>query len=138
VSDDDLYSDVPESDESIKWVRRPTNTRTIRSSHAYKTAHDQYRIECMVRRQPDGSVGDPCCICVDGNGEPQRIDYGLAYPHPLSWSLEHHISVKDHPELLLEKNNWGSAHFACNSMKGPDELITNSDLGVPSEDWEAL
>lgn len=132
MSDDDLYSDVPESDDSIKWVRRPTNTRTIRSSHAYKTAHDQYRIECMVRRQPDGSVGDPCCICTE------RIDYGLAYPHPLSWSLEHHISVKEHPEFLLARENFGSAHFACNSMKGPDELITNSDLGVPSENWEAL
>jgi len=131
VSDEAAFLDTPETDESIVWVRKPVSKR-LRSSHEYRTAHDQYRTQCMLARQPDGSAGDPCCICTE------PIDYGLIYPHPLSWSLEHYLSVKDHPELLLDKNNWGSAHFICNSLKGPDELQTNSDLGVPSEDWEAL
>jgi hypothetical protein len=122
-----LYSDVPETDASIKWVRRPVNTRTIRSSQEYKAGREQYRAQCAVHRNPDGSVGAPCVI----DGEP--IDYSLQYPHPLSWSLEHIVSVKDRPELLMDRNNWASAHFGCNSMKGPDELVP--DTGEPSEDW---
>jgi len=123
----DLYDDVPETDTSITWVQRPVNTRTIRSDHAYKTMREQYRIECMVRRQPDGSKGDPCCRCTE------RIDYSLQYPHPFSWSLEHIIKVADRPELLLDRNNWSSAHFGCNSMNGPDDHV--ADTGEPSEDW---
>jgi hypothetical protein len=124
---DALYSDTPETDTSIKWVKRPVNTRTIRSTHEYKKAHDAYRTECAVARQPDGTAGAPCIICTE------RIDYQLAYPHPRSWSLEHIVSVKDHPELLLDRNVWASAHFMCNSMKGPEELV--ADTGEPSEDW---
>lgn len=131
----DFLDDTPETDDSIEWVRRPVNTRTIRSTHEYKTGREQYRIECQVRRQPDGTKGDPCVICVDQgiNDGHERINYSLQYPHPYSWSLEHPISVKEHPELLMERNNWASAHFACNSMKGPDELI--ADTGEPSEEW---
>jgi len=54
---DDLYNDTVETDASIKWVRRPTNTRTVRSNHEYKTARDAYRAQCAVRRQPDGTAG---------------------------------------------------------------------------------
>jgi hypothetical protein len=127
MNDEDLYSDVPETDNTIKWVHRPVNTRTIRSSQEYKAGRDQYRAKCAVQRNPDGSIGAPCVI----DGEP--IDYNLQYPHPLSWSLEHTIAVKDHPELLMDRNNWASAHFACNSMKGPEQLVP--DTGEPSEDW---
>jgi hypothetical protein len=123
----DPFDDVPETDKTIAWVRRPVNTRTIRSNYQYQTMREQYRIECQLHRQADGSKGDPCVICTE------RIDYALAYPHPLSWSLEHLISVKERPELLLAKNNWASAHFGCNSMKGPEELI--ADTGDPSEEW---
>ena len=127
MSDRDAYADTPETDDSIKWVRRPVNTRTIRSTTEYKQQRAQYRAKCAVARNPDGSTGAPCII----DGEP--IDYNLQYPHPLSWSLEHLISVKDHPELLLDQNNWASSHFACNSMRGPEELVP--DTGEPSEDW---
>ena len=123
----DFLDDTPETDDSIHWVRRPVNTRTIRSDHRYKTMREQYRLECAVRRQPDGTKGDPCVIC----GEP--VDYALQYPHPFSWTLEHLIPVKDRPELLLDKNNWGSAHHGCNSMRGPEELV--ADTGEPSELW---
>ena len=124
---DEVFDDTPEGDASIKWVRRPVNTRTIRSTHEYKTQRAQYRNRCAVARQPDGTHGNPCVICTE------PIDYRLTYPHPLSWSLEHTISVKDRPELLLDKSGWASAHFGCNSMKGPDELVP--DTGEPSEDW---
>ena len=123
----DFLDDTPETDDSIHWVRRPVNTRTIRSDHRYKTMREQYRLECAVRRQPDGTKGDPCVVCTE------RIDYGLAYPHPLSWSLEHLIKVSERPELLLDKNNWASAHFGCNSMNGPDPTVP--DTGDPSEVW---
>jgi hypothetical protein len=123
----DIFEDTPETDESIAWVKRPVNTRTIRSTHEYKTAREQYRLKCSVHRQPDGTKGDPCVIC----GE--RVDYNLRYPHPFSWSLEHLISVKDRPDLLLDENNWASAHFGCNSMKGDEELVP--DTGSPSELW---
>ena len=79
-----------------------------------------------MHRQPDGSIGDPCVIC----GYP--IDYALPYPHPKSWSLEHPATVKDHPEWLPDENNWASAHWDCNSMKGTEKLV--ADTGVPSED----
>jgi hypothetical protein len=121
------FDDTPETDATIKWVRRPVNTRTIRSTHEYKTGRDQYRERCAVQRNPDGSTGAPCIICTE------PISYSLVYPHPLSWSLEHTVSVQDHPELLMDRNGWGSAHFSCNSMKGPDELPP--DTGIPSEDW---
>jgi hypothetical protein len=127
MTDESAYIDVPEADPSIKWVRRPVNTRTIRSTNEYKQARDQYRAQCAVQRNSDGSTGAPCVICAE------RIDYALQYPHPLSFSLEHLISVKDRPELLLDKNNWASSHFGCNSMRGPDELIP--DTGEPSEQW---
>lgn len=121
------FDDTPETDTSIKWARRPVNTRTIRSTHEYRTGRDQYRAQCAVHRNPDGTMGSYCII----DGEP--IDYNLQYPHPLSWSLEHLISVKEHPELLMDRNNWASAHFGCNSMKGPEELVL--DTGEPSEEW---
>jgi hypothetical protein len=123
----DFLDDTPETDDTIQWVRRPVNTRTIRSNHEYKTAREQYRMLCSVRRQPDGTKGDPCTICTE------PIDYQLTYPHPLSWSLEHLIKVSERPELLLDKNNWGSAHFSCNSMNGPDDTVP--DTGVASEIW---
>jgi hypothetical protein len=127
VSDDELYSDVPETDTTIKWVKRPVNTRTIRSTQEYKAGRDQYRARCAVQHNPDGTIGAPCVICTE------PIDYNLVYPHPLSWSLEHIVAVKDRPELLMDRNNWASAHFGCNSMRGPEELVP--DTGVPSEDW---
>ena len=127
MSDSDIFSDTPETDSTIARVRQPVNNRKIRSNHTYKTMREQYRVECQVRRQADGSKGDPCVIC----REP--INYDYAYPHPLSWSLEHTISVKDRPDLLLDKNNWASAPGLCNSLKGPDELVP--DTGEPSMDW---
>jgi hypothetical protein len=121
------FADTPETDATIKWVRRPVNTRTIRSTTEYKAGREQYRAQCAVARNPDGSTGAPCIICHE------RIDYHLKYPHPLSWSLEHIVSVKDHIELLMDRTVWASAHFSCNSMKGPEELAP--DTGEPSEDW---
>ena len=63
----------------------------------------------------------------------EPINYSLTYPHPKSWSLEHTVSVKEHPELLMDRGNWASAHFDCNSVKGTEELTL--DTGVPSESW---
>lgn len=123
----DLYNDVPEGDDTIKWARKAVNTRTIRSSHEYKVAHDAYRLQCATHRQPDGTLGDPCIRCVE------PIDYNLQYPHPRSWSLEHLIPVSERPELLLDRNNFASAHFACNSVAGDSEI--ESDLGEISEEW---
>lgn len=129
------WDDTPETDDTIAFVRRPVNTREIRKSHEYKVARDRYRAKCAVRRQPDGSLGDPCVICLTlgVTGGAERIDYNLVYPHPKSWSLEHTVSVNDHPEWLLDENNFASAHWDCNSMKGTEELVP--DTGVASEDW---
>jgi hypothetical protein len=126
--DEDAYLDTIESDDTVQLVRkRPGNLRTIRSSREYKKAHDTYRRKCAAHRQPDGTLGDPCVICTE------PIDYSLKYPNGKSWSLEHPLSVKDNPQLLLDSHNWESAHFDCNSLKGADELV--ADTGVPSEDW---
>lgn len=124
---DDAFFDTPETDNSIKWAKRPVNTRDLRKTHEYQTAHDAYRRECAAHRQPDGTYGDPCIRC----SEP--IDYNLHHPHPLAWSLEHKIPVEERPDLLLDKNNFASAHFGCNSMYGPTRV--ESDIGTPSEEW---
>lgn len=128
--DDSLYQDTPESDDSIKLLRQrpPKETnRNIRSSHEYKVAHDAYRQQCATQHQPDGTLGDPCIRCQE------PIEYHLQYPHPRSWSLEHLIPVSERPELLLDRNNFGSAHNLCNSIAGDTEI--ESDLGEPSEIW---
>lgn len=122
-----LYEDTPEGDNSIKWVRKAVNTRTIRSSHEYKVFHDAYRLECATRRQPDGTHGDPCIRCEE------PINYSLQYPHPRSWSLEHLIPVSERPELLLDRNNAASSHLTCNSVAGDAEI--ESELGDLSEVW---
>jgi hypothetical protein len=129
----DLYDDVPET-EPVRakpaFAQGRPNTRAIRSSHRYQTMHDQYREQCAVQRNPDGSIGAPCWL----DGEP--INYALRYPHPRSWSLDHAITVADRPDLLLDVTNWRPAHFDCNSYRNQGEQPGGG--GVPSEDWDAV
>lgn len=129
-AEESLYSDVPATDETVKAGQKKRNDavpRDIRSTHEYKIIREQFRKACAARRQSDGSYGDPCIH----DGEP--IDYSLQYPHPMSWSLEHVIPVSDRIELLLDPNNFASAHFVCNSVNGNKGI--ESEIGVPSEDW---
>lgn len=125
TAEDDVWSDVPETDETIQWPKKAVDTRKLRSDRVYRELQKRYRFECANRWQADGSVGDPCVRC----GEP--IDYQLKFPHPLSWSLEH---LTPDPALFLSKNNWGSSHFGCNSVAGQTQVDTG-DIGTPSKAW---
>lgn len=61
------------------------------------------------------------------------IDYKLAYPHPYSWSLDHAITVKERPDLLLDPLNFRHSHHDCNQQRGTDD--PKLDIGEPSEVW---
>lgn len=118
---DAYYDDTLESDPRI---RRPNvDVNAIRSSRVYRNARAEYRRECAVRRAP-------CIVCAE------PINYGLKYPNPYSWSLEHLKALKHHPELALDRRNWGSSHLTCNRWKASEEFPeVENELGVASEEW---
>ncbi|OBJ53724.1 hypothetical protein [Mycobacterium asiaticum] len=128
ASDAGVWDDTPETDETIVWPKKAFDSRKLRSDRVYRELQKRYRFECANRWQADGSLGEPCIRC----HEP--IDYQLRFPHPLSWSLEHLVPVTENPALALDRNNFASSHFGCNSVHGATRVDT-SDIGVPSKDW---
>lgn len=125
----DVYEDTP---ESAPVVRTPAQLgaaeiRRIRSSHQYQDAVARFRFECEHHRNEDGTTGARCWL----DGDP--IDYRLRSPHPLSWSCDHAIPVKERPDLMLDPNNFRPSHLDCNCRRGTDEPAL--DLGEPSEVW---
>lgn len=61
------------------------------------------------------------------------IDYALKYPHPFSWSLDHAVTVKERPDLLMDRENFRHSHHDCNQIRGTDE--PSIDIGKPTESW---
>jgi 5-methylcytosine-specific restriction endonuclease McrA len=118
----DIYDDTPETAPKIKSTlpSKKAAIRKARSSSEYQTARDHYRNHAQ-------SQHEQCWLC----GEP--INYQLKFPHPRSWSLDHLIPITDNPRLILEPNNFRSAHLDCNRHRGSE--APPSELGVPSERW---
>jgi hypothetical protein len=61
------------------------------------------------------------------------IDYRQPYPHPQGFELDHIITVKDRPDLLMDPLNFGASHHSCNQERGTDDPPLH--LGEPSEVW---
>ena len=129
MSIDDIYADTPESEP--KYYRPPNPkaaaNKALRDSDDFRKARKLYLQYAKTVHNRDGVKGEKCWLC----GNP--IDYRLKYPHPLSWSLEHAITIKENPALALNPSNFRSAHLDCNRRRGSDE--PGIDLGVPSEIW---
>jgi hypothetical protein len=130
--DSDFYDDTPEGEtldlrpEHMVWSEGRWRELTAadvapsRQSQEYRKAREEYRHECAER-------GDPCWLCT------KPIDYRLPWPHPDSWSLDHKLTVKERPDLFMDRGNWASSHLDCNLRRGTDE--PHLDLGEPSEVW---
>jgi hypothetical protein len=99
----------------------------MRSSLEYQKPREEYRYRAEHHRNPDGTTGEPCWLCLG------PIDYRLKFPHPRSWSLDHAVPVKDNPALMLNASNFRSAHLDCNNHRQTDE--PRIELGEPSEVW---
>ena len=124
-----IYDDTPETAPKHKSAItiNAANIRATRTSGEYQRGRDQYLQRARNQHNKDGTTGAACWLC----GEP--IDYQLKFPHPQSWSLDHAIPIKHNPRLMLEPNNFRSAHLHCNNNRGTDTPA--ADLGQPSENW---
>ena len=126
----DELDDTPESAPPVPRTAASINAskiRSLRESPQYKARKKDFRDECARFRSPEGVVGKPCWLC--GNA----IDYKLAYPHPLSWSVDHILTAKERPDLLMDVSNWAASHLDCNIRRGSDAPVL--DIGQPSEVW---
>ena len=123
-----VYDDTPETAPVVRTALgiRTANIRAIRSSHEYQVAREKYHFQAEHRRV-GRKVGEPCWLCSED------IDYRPKYPHPRSWSLDHAVTVKDNPSLMLDPANFRSSHKECNEVRGTDEPAL--DLGHPAEVW---
>jgi hypothetical protein len=126
----DEYADTPETAPVVargKSAIRATEAKALRRSPQFKRMKSEFRAACSRKRWPDGGVGEPCWLCGD------KIDYRLDYPHPYSWSLDHAITVKENPGLVMDPLNFRSSHLDCNIGRGTDD--PKMDIGTPSETW---
>lgn len=86
-----------------------------------KDSAKQQRCAAIVR-----SWRRPCCIC----GE--RIDYGLRWPNPRSFSVQHLIPRSVRPDLTFDVLNMDAAHLDCNKSQGTRPIVTER---VTSRRW---
>ena len=124
--DENLLNDTQETAPSApkgKTSLRAAEINQLRHSPQYKRLRTEFRAACAWKR-PDR---EPCWLC-NGN-----IDYQLKHPHPYAWSLDHAVTVKENPDLMLDPLNFRAAHSDCNIGRGTDDPPI--DLGVPSEVW---
>ncbi len=124
------FLDTPETAPVVPRTQRSIDAekvRELRNSPVFKKLKDSFRAECARQRNLDGSVGAPCWLC---NGD---INYKLQYPHPYSWSLDHAVTVKENPNLLMDRENFRASHLDCNIARGTDDPPI--DIGKPSEMW---
>jgi hypothetical protein len=127
--DESVYLDTPETAPPVpKTMARikQADIRQLRKSHEYQALRAQFRYD-EEHLWINGKQGAPCWLCGTD------IDYRLAYPHPMCWSLDHAVAVKHAPELMLDRNNFRSSHLDCNLLRGTDGPAL--DIGVPSEIW---
>lgn len=125
----DPYDDTVESEPAV-WTTPRRKGSNVRSGTAYRQLQAQLREHCRLHRNPDGTYGLGCWQC------PRPMDYRLQYPHPYSFSLDHDLSIRSHPELALSWANFRPAHLRCNQQRG-GQLDSDADLdiGEPSEVW---
>ena len=124
------FDDTQETEPSKprgKTALRSAQIEKIRHSPQYKRLRNEFRARCARYRNKDGSTGEPCWLC---NG---TIDYALSHPHPYAFSLDHAITAKENPDLLMDPLNFRASHADCNMARGTDDPPL--DLGVPSETW---
>ena len=130
MADEEIFNDTQETAPSLpkgKTALRSEQINQLRHSPQYKRLRSEFRAACSRKRHPDGSFGEPCWLC---NGS---IDYQLKHPHPYAFSLDHAVTVKENPALMLDPQNFRASHSDCNSGRGTDDPPI--DLGVPSEVW---
>jgi len=118
----DTYDDTPEAEVQYRATRVSTRAELERMRHTseFKQMRAQFRKESRLLK----SV---CWLC----GE--EIDYALTSPDPQSFTLDHAIPVSEHPELLMDRNNFRASHRKCNEDRGTKEPAL--DTGIPSEVW---
>lgn len=69
-----------------------------------------------------------CCRCS------QPIDYGLEWPDPGSFSVDHYPhALSTHPWLAEDPGNLHAAHLVCNQAGGARPPTPG--LGGTSESW---
>jgi hypothetical protein len=132
VTDTD-YLDTPETAPPTPRTQAAIDAakvRELRNSVEYKRLKANFRAEGARERQKDGTFGAPCWLCDNSIGP---IGYNLDYPHPLSWSLDHALTVKERPDLIMDPLNFRHSHHDCNQRRGSDDPAI--DLGEPSEVW---
>lgn len=126
---DDPFDDTPEGAPPVPKTMasvQAADIRKLRSSNKFLKLREQFRAsESTV--WIEGRQGAPCWLCGSD------IDYRLAYPHPMSWSLDHAVTVKERPDLMMDTGNFRSSHHDCNQQRGTDD--PKLDIGVPSEVW---
>ena len=123
TTDEYTYLDTMETAPAIPRTQAAISAaevRELRNGTIFKKLKGDFRATCAREKTP-------CWLCNDD------IDYKLDYPHPLSWSLDHAITVKERPDLLSDPLNFRSSHHDCNQRRGTDDPVL--DLGTPSETW---
>jgi hypothetical protein len=121
--DESAYLDTLETAPVAPRTQRSIDAQKVREqreTREYKEFKTRFRATCAREKRP-------CHLC---NGD---IDYSLRYPHPLSFSMDHLIPVKERPELLMDRNNVAASHLDENIGRGTDE--PSLDTGLPSETW---
>jgi 5-methylcytosine-specific restriction endonuclease McrA len=127
-----MFDDTPETDPAYAPTPRQQQhwSADPRRSSDYQALRKQFREQCRLQRNPDGSYGLACSICH------RPINYTLRHPHPLAFTIDHNQPVRSRPDLALSPGNFRPAHWRCNMSKG-GYLDNDADLslGIPSEDW---
>lgn len=124
------YDDTPETAPVLPRSQKSitaAQAREDRDGPIFKALRKKFRDNCSRHRNVDGSIGTPCHLCG------QDIDYRLEAGHPQAFELDHIVTVKERPDLLLDVANFGPSHRDCNQRRGTDELPLH--LGEPSELW---
>ncbi|WP_445169883.1 hypothetical protein ACTXG7_11515 [Mycolicibacterium sp. Dal123E01] len=141
------WDDTPESEAPATGSWRRRIDREDRNT--YRVLREHFRTQCQAR-------SEVCWLCEGA------IDYaGLAYPDPMSFSLDHYVPVSVDESLALTPSNFRASHLQHNQARaaglfggrsavvagGDDEadwptaivdgipIRYNPELGVPSEIW---
>lgn len=124
--DESVLNDTPETAPAIPRTQRALDAaaiRDLRNGVIFKKMRADFRAACARDNAP-------CWLC---NGQLGEIRYDLSYPHPLAFELDHKVTVKEAPQLLMDVNNFGASHHECNQSRGSDDPPL--EIGEPSEVW---
>lgn len=100
----------PEKDRQYAQRWRAANPEKVRAFHdAYKARKSNALVEMFTRKEIFDRDGWQCHICRT------EIDPEVAYPHPLSASLDHVVPLIRGG--AHSRANVAAAHFTCNSSK---------------------